>query len=309
MKKRLRTNNNNIRANNVNVNLEPAKPAIIPVKDYCAKFSSIAAIDENPSDECETGYYMTNCANCGVWYNPDKNVLENRIGPLAVQIENLKYYSEQLAGTTTSLIKDNSYMDNILFRLRDIYSEYIVSSLYSYFYSFMTPLDNFDMFKSLMRTIISDNYAYSLYKIVASHLSILYNSASVKNMDYIAVESVKADMLNQISVNISQAINSICYNNTINYHGELVKLSNEEIRSFISFLNFSSRCKIEDSTDLFIYLQELFIAPFQGCGVVIEVLLWQFIRTIDYLNTNNIFQHLFFNSSYYNDDFVNNEDF
>lgn len=105
MKKRLRTNNNNIRANNVNVNLEPAKPAIIPVKDYCAKFSSIAAIDENPSDECETGYYMTNCANCGVWYNPDKNVLENRIGPLAMQIENLKYYSEQLAGTTTSLIK------------------------------------------------------------------------------------------------------------------------------------------------------------------------------------------------------------
>lgn len=307
MKKRLRTNNNNIRANNVNVNLEPAKPAIIPVKDYCAKFSSIAAIDENPSDECETGYYMTNCANCGVWYNPDKNVLENRIGPLAMQIENLKYYSEQLAGTTTSLIKDNpsSYMNNMLFQLRNIYSEYIVSSLYSYFYSFMTPLfDNFDMFKSLMRTIISDNYAYSLYKIVGSHLSILYNSASV-NMDYIAVESVKADMLNQISVNISQAINSICYNNTINYRGELVKLSNKEIRSFISFLNFSSRCKIKDSTDLFMYLQELFIAPFQGCSVVIEVLLWQFIRTIDYLNTNNLFS----NSSYYNDDFVNNEDF
>lgn len=307
MKKRLRTNNNNIRANNINVNLEPAKPAIIPVKDYCAKFSSIAAIDENPSDECETGYYMTNCANCGVWYNPDKNVLENRIGPLAMQIENLKYYSEQLAGTTTSLIKDNpsSYMNNMLFQLRNIYSEYIVSSLYSYFYSFMTPLfDNFDMFKSLMRTIISDNYAYSLYKIVASHLSILYNSTSV-NMDYIAVESVKADMLNQISVNISQAINSICYNNTINYRGELVKLSNKEIRSFISFLNFSSRCKIKDSTDLFMYLQELFIAPFQGCSVVIEVLLWQFIRTIDYLNTNNLFS----NSSYYNDDFVNNEDF
>lgn len=305
MKKRLRTNNN-IRANNVNVNLEPAKPAIIPVKDYCAKFSHISAIDENPSDECETGYYMTNCANCGVWYNPDKNVLENRIGPLAMQIENLKYYLEQLAGTTTSLIKDNpsSYMSNMLYRLRDIYSEYIVSSLYSYFYSFTSPLfDNFDMFKSLMRTIISDNYAYSLYRIVDSHLSALYNSISAKNMDYIAIESAKAEMLNQISVNISRAINSICYNNTIDYHGEPVKLSNEEIRSFISFLNFTSRCKIEDSTDLFIYLQELFIAPFQGCGVVIEVLLWQFIRTIDYLNTNNIFQHLFSNSSYYNEDF------
>lgn len=165
----------------------------------------------------------------------------------------------------------------------------------SYFTSFANQFikQNDTIRTALSSSIIKSGTLMIISNFINSYINIVYD----KNMDreskmnkiHISIQIAKNHYMYELANNLNNMITGICYGYFKN-HYDSYKSTNEDVKSIINVISMVTGIDIVDNAELFESLQKIFLGPFNSCSPIIEVLLWQLLKTIDYLNVNDFFK-------------------